>query len=177
MKERLSIPHHAPEAFRAMLQLEGAVQGMGLERSLYELVKIRASQINGCAYCIDMHTKDARAHGETEQRIYALSAWRPSGSSRGRSRRSSWRGPPSTRGTGSPSRPGPRRAPTSRRKPERTDRDALRARSSAAAAAVGARGDASGVFAELVERHQRGRQRLVGLLAGRPRGPKDRQSW
>lgn len=76
MKERLSIPHHAPEAFRAMLQLEGAVQGMGLERSLYELVKIRASQFNGCAYCIDMHTKDARAHGETEQRIYALSAWR-----------------------------------------------------------------------------------------------------
>src|SRR5690606_33220973 len=47
-----------------------------LERSPYELVKIRASQINGCAYCIDMHTKDARIAGETEQRIYALSAWR-----------------------------------------------------------------------------------------------------
>lgn len=76
MKERLSIPHHAPEAFRAMLQLEGAVQGMGLERSLYELVKIRASQFNGCAYCIDMHAKDARASGETEQRIYGLNAWR-----------------------------------------------------------------------------------------------------
>jgi len=47
-----------------------------LERSLFELIKIRASQINGCAYCIDMHTKDARAAGETEQRIYALNAWR-----------------------------------------------------------------------------------------------------
>lgn len=59
-----------------MLHLERAVQAMGLEESLYELVKIRASQINGCAFCIDMHTKDARAAGETEQRIYALNAWR-----------------------------------------------------------------------------------------------------
>ena len=48
----------------------------GLERSLYELIKTRASQINGCAYCLDMHTKDARHDGETEQRLYALSAWR-----------------------------------------------------------------------------------------------------
>jgi AhpD family alkylhydroperoxidase len=54
---------------------QAAAQG-GLERSLVELVKIRASQLNGCAYCIDMHTKDARALGESEQRIYALSAWR-----------------------------------------------------------------------------------------------------
>jgi AhpD family alkylhydroperoxidase len=52
------------------------VHGSGLERSLYELVKTRASQINGCAYCIDMHTKDARKAGETEQRLYTLSAWR-----------------------------------------------------------------------------------------------------
>ena len=52
------------------------VEKAGLERRLFELVKIRASQVNGCAYCIDMHTKDARAQGETEQRIYALSAWR-----------------------------------------------------------------------------------------------------
>jgi AhpD family alkylhydroperoxidase len=61
---------------RAMLTLQREVEVSGLERSLLELVKIRASQINGCAYCIDMHTKDARAAGETEQRIYALNAWR-----------------------------------------------------------------------------------------------------
>lgn len=61
---------------RAMLQLSHEVQTSGLERPLLELVKIRASQINGCAFCIDMHTKDARVFGETEQRIYALNAWR-----------------------------------------------------------------------------------------------------
>ncbi|HEX9969926.1 MAG TPA: carboxymuconolactone decarboxylase family protein [Acidimicrobiales bacterium] len=62
--------------FHAMLGMEKAIRRSGLERSLIELVKVRASQINGCAYCIDMHTKDARAAGETEQRLYALSAWR-----------------------------------------------------------------------------------------------------
>ena len=61
---------------RAMLHLENEVQKSGLEKNLVELIKIRASQINGCAYCLDMHTKDARAAGETEQRIYALNAWR-----------------------------------------------------------------------------------------------------
>jgi AhpD family alkylhydroperoxidase len=61
---------------RAMLALQREVEASGLEHSLLELVKIRASQINGCAYCVDMHSKDARALGETEQRIYALSAWR-----------------------------------------------------------------------------------------------------
>ena len=61
---------------QAMLALSAASQASGLERSLLELVRLRASQINHCAYCIDMHTKDARAHGETEQRLYALSAWR-----------------------------------------------------------------------------------------------------
>jgi AhpD family alkylhydroperoxidase len=60
---------------RAMLKLQQEVASSGLEHSLLELVKTRASQINGCAYCIDMHTKDARAMGETEQRLYALSAW------------------------------------------------------------------------------------------------------
>jgi AhpD family alkylhydroperoxidase len=60
---------------RAMLHLSSEVEAK-LERSLFELVKIRASQVNGCAYCIDMHTKDARLAGETEQRLYALSAWR-----------------------------------------------------------------------------------------------------
>jgi len=61
-----------------MSQLEQYVRNCGLEASLIELVKIRASQINGCAFCIDMHTKDARAAGESEQRIYLLSAWRES---------------------------------------------------------------------------------------------------
>jgi len=61
---------------RAMLDLEKAVETSGLEPSLVDLVKIRASQINGCAYCINMHTKEARARGESEQRIYELDAWR-----------------------------------------------------------------------------------------------------
>src|SRR6187402_3898723 len=60
---------------KAMLALQREVETSGLEHSLLELVKIRASQINGCAYCLDMHTKDARALGETEQRIYGLNAW------------------------------------------------------------------------------------------------------
>lgn len=61
-----------------MLGMESYIAECGLERSLLELVRIRSSQINGCAYCLDMHSKDARANGETEQRIYALSAWRES---------------------------------------------------------------------------------------------------
>jgi len=65
-----------PEGYQAMQALEAAVRSSGLEHSLLELVKTRASQVNGCAFCIDMHTKDARAAGETEQRLYALSAWR-----------------------------------------------------------------------------------------------------
>jgi AhpD family alkylhydroperoxidase len=64
------------ETVRAMYALERQVDNCGLERPLLELVKLRASQINGCAYCIDMHTKDARAAGETEQRLYVLDAWR-----------------------------------------------------------------------------------------------------
>jgi AhpD family alkylhydroperoxidase len=59
-----------------MLKLEGYIKQLGLDDRLYELIKIRASQINGCAYCLDMHTKDARAMGETEQRIYMLNACR-----------------------------------------------------------------------------------------------------
>ena len=65
-----------PEAFKAMMALSTHVHRSGLERPLATLVVTRVSQINGCAYCIDMHTKDARAAGETEQRLYALSAWR-----------------------------------------------------------------------------------------------------
>jgi len=76
MKERLNYAKVSPDALKAMRELEKYVAASGLERSLYELVKTRASQINGCAYCIDMHTKDARKAGETEQRLYALSAWR-----------------------------------------------------------------------------------------------------
>ncbi|MCZ2394341.1 MAG: carboxymuconolactone decarboxylase family protein [Chitinophagales bacterium] len=76
MKSRLDYQNIAPEALKGMLELEHYVHHSGLERSLYELVKTRASQINGCAYCLDMHTKDARKYGEAEQRLYALSAWR-----------------------------------------------------------------------------------------------------
>jgi AhpD family alkylhydroperoxidase len=65
-----------PEGYDALEQLSLAVKRSGLERPLIELVKMRASQINGCAYCIDMHSQDARAGGESEQRLYALSAWR-----------------------------------------------------------------------------------------------------
>ena len=64
-----------PKATEAMLKLEAHVLRSGLERPLLELVKMRASQINGCAFCLDMHSKDARAAGETEQRLYLLDAW------------------------------------------------------------------------------------------------------
>ena len=76
MKERLNYAKIAPDALKAMLELEKYVSNSGLEHALYELIKTRASQINRCAYCIDMHTKDARKAGETEQRLYALNAWR-----------------------------------------------------------------------------------------------------
>src|SRR5450631_2084004 len=65
-----------PDGYRALQLLSEAVRGSGLEPALLELVKMRASQINGCAYCIDMHSKDARVEGESEQRLYALNAWR-----------------------------------------------------------------------------------------------------
>jgi AhpD family alkylhydroperoxidase len=76
MAERLSYAKAFPEGIHAVLNLEKAIRSSGLEPPLLELVKTRASQLNGCSYCIDMHTKDARAAGETEQRLYALSAWR-----------------------------------------------------------------------------------------------------
>ena len=76
MKERLNYAKVSPDALKALRELEKHVAVSGLERPLYELVKTRASQINGCAYCLDMHTQDARKAGETEQRLYALSAWR-----------------------------------------------------------------------------------------------------
>jgi AhpD family alkylhydroperoxidase len=78
MKPRMNFYQAAPETVNALLALENQVKSSGLEQSLIELVKTRASQINGCAYCIDMHTQDARKHGETEQRLYLLNAWRES---------------------------------------------------------------------------------------------------
>src|SRR3954453_4902550 len=76
MQARLEAQKVSPAAYQAMLGLEMFVRKQSkLEPALVQLVKMRASQINGCAYCIDMHSKDARAEGETEQRLYALSAW------------------------------------------------------------------------------------------------------
>lgn len=76
MKARLDARNASPRAFQALLGIQSHVDGCGIEHGLLELVKYRASQINGCAWCMDMHTKDARAAGETEQRLYLLSAWR-----------------------------------------------------------------------------------------------------
>jgi AhpD family alkylhydroperoxidase len=76
MQPRLDFAKVAPGARDAMYAVERYVRECGIERRLLELVKLRASQINGCAYCVDMHTKDARANGETEQRLYAVVVWR-----------------------------------------------------------------------------------------------------
>ena len=76
MQPRIDFYTASPDALKAMIALESAVSKLPLEKSLIELVKIRASQINACANCINMHTAEARAQGETEQRIYLLSAWR-----------------------------------------------------------------------------------------------------
>ena len=74
MKPRLNAYEVAPEVMKAVLALESQVQASGLEPSLIDLVKTRASQINGCAFCIHMHTRDARARGESEERLYLLDA-------------------------------------------------------------------------------------------------------
>ena len=76
MHDRISMPKVAPETYAAIRDLDTKVRKSGLEDSLIELVKMRASQINGCAYCLNMHSQDARKHGETEQRLYLLNAWR-----------------------------------------------------------------------------------------------------
>jgi AhpD family alkylhydroperoxidase len=75
MEERIHYAKVSPLAYHAMLGLEKYLHDCGLEEGLLHLIKMRASQINGCAYCIDMHSKDLRALGETEQRIYSLDAW------------------------------------------------------------------------------------------------------
>jgi len=76
MQKRVSIYDAEPNAYKAMMGLETYVRHTGIDHKLLHLIKIRASQVNGCAYCINMHTTDARKDGETEQRIYALNAWR-----------------------------------------------------------------------------------------------------
>ena len=76
MEQRIDYWKVAPQGLAAFRRLQGYIEGCGLEASLVELVKTRASQINGCAYCLDMHSKDARATGESEQRLYLLNAWR-----------------------------------------------------------------------------------------------------
>jgi len=76
--QRLDFLTAAPHAYAALTGVERYIQSCGLEKSLIELVKMRASQINGCAFCLDMHSRDARHNGETEQRLYVLTAWRES---------------------------------------------------------------------------------------------------
>jgi AhpD family alkylhydroperoxidase len=78
MKPRMNFYQAAPETIKALSAVEARIAASGLEKSLIELVKTRASQINGCAFCINMHTQDARKLGETEQRLYMLSAWQES---------------------------------------------------------------------------------------------------
>jgi AhpD family alkylhydroperoxidase len=75
-EQRLDVTKVGPALYKAMLPLQGYVDTCGLERSLGELVKIRASQINGCAYCLVMHTTEARKHGESDERMHLLNAWR-----------------------------------------------------------------------------------------------------
>lgn len=76
MTRRIDVEHLAPAALRAVYAVEQYVRGSGLEPTLVALVKLRASYLNGCAYCVDMHTKDARLEGESEQRLYAVPVWR-----------------------------------------------------------------------------------------------------
>lgn len=76
LEQRIDYTKAAPELFKRMLNMEQYISSAGLDYKLVKLVKIRVSQLNGCAYCLDMHTHETRSKGETEQRIYCLSAWR-----------------------------------------------------------------------------------------------------
>src|ERR1700744_3442722 len=78
MEQRIDYPKVAPDGVRVLMGLEGYLHHCSVEQPLLHLVKLRASQMNGCAYCIDMHWKDLRALGESEQRLYGLNAWRES---------------------------------------------------------------------------------------------------
>src|SRR5437868_12475719 len=86
MQSRFNMPHLSPGGYKALAGVESYLAGCGLEIGLIHLIKLRVSQINGCAYCIDMHWKDLRAAGETEQRLYGLDAWRESPYYSGRER-------------------------------------------------------------------------------------------
>ncbi|QSW89629.1 carboxymuconolactone decarboxylase family protein [Flavobacterium endoglycinae] len=79
MQKRLNIKQAAPDALKAMIGLESYLSKISISKTAKELIKIRASQINGCAYCINIHTQDAVKNGETNQRIFLLSAWREAG--------------------------------------------------------------------------------------------------
>jgi AhpD family alkylhydroperoxidase len=76
MEKRINIGQLEPAAYKALMGLESYLETTKINKSHKDLIKIRASQINGCAFCINMHTADARKHGETEQRIYLLNAWK-----------------------------------------------------------------------------------------------------
>ena len=76
MEPRIDYEHASPQALKAMFNLQGAVNRSGLETSIQEFVKLRASQINGCAYCVDMHFKDAKAHGENLEKLNLVCVWR-----------------------------------------------------------------------------------------------------
>ena len=76
MEPRLDLYKTSPDATKAMLAFSASTEKLGLEHSLLEIVKLRASQINGCAFCVDMHSADARKGGETERRLYGVSVWR-----------------------------------------------------------------------------------------------------
>lgn len=78
MSERIDYYHVAPDAVKSMLPLEGYVNKSGLEKSLLELIKLRASQINGCAYCVDLHVADAHKAGESERRLHSVIVWKES---------------------------------------------------------------------------------------------------
>ncbi len=78
MEERIHYTKVSPGAFHALLEVEKYLRECGLEETLLDLIKLRVSQINGCAYCLDMHWKDLRALGESEQRLYSLDAWEES---------------------------------------------------------------------------------------------------
>ena len=76
MSKRINILKLEPDAYKAIMALENYMEHSGINKTHWELLKIRASQINGCAYCMDSHSREARAHGETERRIYVLNGWR-----------------------------------------------------------------------------------------------------
>jgi AhpD family alkylhydroperoxidase len=92
MKARIELQHANPKILQPLLAIESYLHRSSLGSRMLHLVKTRASQINGCAYCLDMHTQDARAEGESEQRLYALDAWRetPSGGQQGGSGEPPW---------------------------------------------------------------------------------------